>query len=440
MFCVVKTVENKEIFYSAVPKSWVKGTYLSWPPPGVKEKLYKDPNSVPGDDWHKYKISEIEFVDTFKEAKKLASQLTGCTTENEAEIWLANKKPASKLNFNKLITSVNAEHELLAIASQSASSQPAISEPGSFERAISEPGSFRPASSKPANFLSASTQSSTIQAASTQHSTIQDASTQHSTIQDASTQHSTIQAASTQHSTIQFATSLSTTPRTISRSSVDHRLEELEKRQIIQGIKIDKILDIVEDLQRQRSNTRENDSDLEEESLQVELPIKTTPCLNDLNEKLGRKDFSRKFFNHLKARVSKHLKITATNLALKLIDEIIDPELLKLYSWSGHGKPDKKISFRELQNLIKVFSKLLSIIDSNHTVRETERILQQHILKHANARARAHTSRASKKMKTGSAALNLPNMTEDNLDTTDASSSDDDFQRHGAHKYKRPVK
>ncbi|GAB0086310.1 hypothetical protein DMENIID0001_003450 [Sergentomyia squamirostris] len=406
MFCVVKTVENKEIFYSAVPKSW--------------------------------------------EAKKLASQLTGCTTENEAEIWLANKKPASKLNFNKLITSVNAEHELLAIASQSASSQPAISEPGSFERAISEPGSIRPASSKPATFLSASTQSSTIQAASTQHSTIQDASTQHSTIQNASTQHSTIQAASTQHSTIQdastqhstiqFATSLSTTPRTISRSSVDHRLEELEKRQIIQGIKIDKILDIVEDLQRQRSNTRENDSDLEEESLQVELPIKTTPCLNDLNEKLGRKDFSRKFFNHLKARVSKHLKITATNLALKLIDEIIDPELLKLYSWSGHGKPDKKMSFRELQNLIKVFSKLLSIIDSNHTVRETERILQHHILKHANARARAHTSRASKKMKTGSAALDLPNMTEDNLDTTDASSSDDDFQRHGAHKYKRPVK
>ncbi|GAB0098474.1 hypothetical protein DMENIID0001_142120 [Sergentomyia squamirostris] len=410
MFCVVKTVENKEIFYSAVPKSWVKGTYLSWPPPGVKEKLYKDPNSVPGDDWHKYKISEIEFVDTFKEAKKLASQLTGCTTENEAEIWLAYKKKAAKLNFNELITSVNAEHELLTISSQSASSQPAIS----------EPGSFRPASSKPA----------TIQAASTQPSTIQDASTQSSTIQDASTQ----------PSTIQFATSLSTTPRTTSRSSVDHRLEELEKRQIIHGIKIDKILDIVEDLQRQRSNTRENDSDLEEESLQVELPIKTTPCLNDLNEKLGRKDFSRKFFNHLKARVSKHLKITATNLALKLIDEIIDPELLKLYSWSGHGKPDKKISFRELQNLIKVLSKLLSIIDSNHTVRETERILQHHILKHANARARAHTSRASKKMKTGSAALDLPNMTEDNLDTTDASSSDDDFQRHGAHKYKRPVK
>ncbi|GAB0090798.1 hypothetical protein DMENIID0001_055610 [Sergentomyia squamirostris] len=299
MFCVVKTVENKEIFYSAVPKSWVKGTYLSWPPPGVKEKLYKDPNSVP----------EIEFVDTFKEAKKLASQLTGCTTENEAEIWLAYKKKASKLNFNELITSVNAEHELLTIASQSASSQPAIS----------EPGSFRPASSKPATFLPASSQPTTIQAASTQPSTIQ------------------------------FATSLSTTPRTTSRSSVDHRLEELEKRKIIQGIKIDKILDIVEDLQRQPSNTRENDSDLEEESLQVELPIKTTPCLNDLNEKLGRKDFSRKFFNHLKARVSKHLKITATNLALKLIDEIIDPELLKLYSWSGHGKPDKKCRFENFK-------------------------------------------------------------------------------------------
>ncbi|GAB0098475.1 hypothetical protein DMENIID0001_142130 [Sergentomyia squamirostris] len=260
-----------------------------------------------------------------------ASQLTGCTTENEAEIWLAYKKQASKLNFNELITSVNAEHELLTIASQSASSQPAIS----------EPGSFRPASSKPATFLPASSQPTTIQAASTQPSTIQDASTQ--------------------PSIIQFATSLSTTPRTTSRSSVDHRLEELEKRQIIHGIKIDKILDIIEDLQRQRSNTRENDSDLEEESLQVELPIKTTPCLNDLNEKLGREDFSRKFFNHLKARVSKHLKITATNLALKLIDEIIDPELLKLYSWSGHGKPDKKISFRELQNLIKVLSKLLSI-------------------------------------------------------------------------------
>lgn len=85
MFKVVQTVEDGEIFISAVPSSWEKDSVLCWPNGTTCEKKRSNPKCAPTDTWRKIPcVVKKTGILTFKEALNLETQLLAFSdTESE---------------------------------------------------------------------------------------------------------------------------------------------------------------------------------------------------------------------------------------------------------------------------------------------------------------------------------------------------------------------
>lgn len=61
MFCIVETVEDDgEICCQAVPKLWIQGDSLYWPPESVLRKKGLQKQEPPSDSWHRFPFKMLK--------------------------------------------------------------------------------------------------------------------------------------------------------------------------------------------------------------------------------------------------------------------------------------------------------------------------------------------------------------------------------------------
>lgn len=86
-FKVVKTLENNNIYYSAVPMAWEKDNILYWPGDSKTklEKIRSDVNSLPNNSWKPHSCHVVaKNINSFKSALHLEDALSKCSdTEGE---------------------------------------------------------------------------------------------------------------------------------------------------------------------------------------------------------------------------------------------------------------------------------------------------------------------------------------------------------------------
>lgn len=177
-------------------------------------------------------------------------------------------------------------------------------------------------------------------------------------------------------------------------TNVHNKLHTLEKDNLSLHSKVDVLIKLVNEIKQ--SSYVENSSDEDIAKFQQLLPLKTIEKVNEVEKKLNNVEYFKKIKKVLCLYLGNRNEVgSGVNNSYMLVDKLFDRNLFVSYTWTGSSKIGDKLPFVNLKNLIKVFFEAIYRVDNTFSLKDTEKFLQNRILKYSKTRLNSNKVRPS---------------------------------------------
>ncbi|XP_063635344.1 protein tramtrack, beta isoform isoform X2 [Cydia splendana] len=176
----------------------------------------------------------------------------------------------------------------------------------------------------------------------------------------------------------------------------------LQQQLNVNTVKMTTVVDVIRDFKMTRENNlgELSGSVPDHDILDKPLPLNDLTGLQDMDRELSQENYFRRMEKHFSSFVGTDGQGRGEILGKKMAEQIMTRDLMTKMSWTGVSRTaefQKKFAFQTLENIVKLFHKVLLKADSRWSYEKNEKLFSGALLKHAKKRAIAEKEKLQRK-------------------------------------------